>query len=90
MNVATICGTISHVKFFVGIFPTFDYNGRRTHRLPDRMAAPPSFTLQPDALLRPLRRLLRPLVRLLIQGGVTFPALADLLRSLYVEVAARR
>ena len=53
------------------------------------MAAPPSFTLQPDALLRPLRRLLRPLVRLLIQGGVTFPALADLLRSLYVEVAAR-
>lgn len=53
------------------------------------MAPPPSFTLQPDALLRPVRRLLRPLIRLLIQGGVTFPALADLLRSLYVEVAAR-
>ena len=53
------------------------------------MATPPSFTLQPDALLRPVRRLLRPLVRLLIQGGVTFPALADLLRNLYVEVAAR-
>jgi hypothetical protein len=53
------------------------------------MAPPPSFTLQPDALLRPVRRLLRPLVRLLIQGGVTFPAVADLLRSLYVEVAAR-
>src|SRR5580658_7946270 len=52
------------------------------------MAPPPSFTLQPDALLRPVRRLLRPLIRLLIQGGVTFPALADLLRSLYVEVAA--
>ncbi|HEY1934108.1 MAG TPA: DUF6502 family protein [Acetobacteraceae bacterium] len=46
------------------------------------------FTLQSDALLRPVRRLLRPLVRLLIQGGVTWPVLADVLRSLYVEVAA--
>jgi hypothetical protein len=53
----------------------------------ERMPPPPSFTLQSDALLRPVRRLLRPLVRLLIQGGVTFPVLADLLRSLYVEVA---
>src|SRR5580700_8148994 len=52
------------------------------------MAQPPSFTLQPDMLLRPVRRLLRPLVRLLIQRGVTFPAVADVLRSLYVEVAA--
>jgi len=39
-------------------------------------------------LLRPVRRLLRPLVRLLIQRGVTFPAVADVLRSLYVEIAA--
>lgn len=46
--------------------------------------APPS----PPALIRPLRRLLRPLVRLLIQRGLTFPVLADLLRTLYVEVAA--
>jgi hypothetical protein len=53
------------------------------------MPRPPAFTLQPDALLRPVRRLLRPLIRLLIEGGVTFPALADLLRNLYVEVAAR-
>ena len=52
------------------------------------MAEPPSLTLQPDMLLRPVRRLLRPLVRLLIKRGVTFPALADVLRSLYVEVAA--
>jgi hypothetical protein len=52
------------------------------------MAPPPSFTLQPDMLLRAVRRLLRPLVRLLIQRGVTFPAVADVLRSLYVEVAA--
>ncbi len=52
------------------------------------MAHPPTFTLQPDLLLRSARRLLRPLVRLLIRRGVTFPALADVLRSLYVEVAA--
>jgi hypothetical protein len=39
-------------------------------------------------LLRSARRLLRPLVRLLIRRGVTFPAVADVLRSLYVEVAA--
>jgi hypothetical protein len=34
-----------------------------------------------------LARLLRPLVRLAIRSGVTFPALADLLRELYVNVA---
>ena len=33
--------------------------------------------------------MLRPLVRLLIRSGVTFPVLSDLLRTLYVEVAAR-
>lgn len=43
----------------------------------------------PDAarLQTPLARLLRPLVRLLIRCGVTFPALGDLLRELYVNVA---
>ncbi len=45
--------------------------------------APPA----PDTMLPPLRRLLRPLVRLMIRCGVTFPAAADLLRALYVEVA---
>jgi hypothetical protein len=35
----------------------------------------------------PLARLLRPLVRLCIRGGMTFPALAQLLRELYVNVA---
>lgn len=40
-------------------------------------------------LLQPLRRLLRPLVRLAIQSGVTFPVMADLLRGLFVEVASR-
>lgn len=46
---------------------------------------PPS----PELLLKALARLLRPLVRLLIRGGVTFPVLADLLRGLYVDVARR-
>jgi hypothetical protein len=41
----------------------------------------------PGKLQPPLARLLRPLVRLLIRSGVTFPALADLLRQLYVNVA---
>jgi hypothetical protein len=35
----------------------------------------------------PLARLLRPLVRLCIRAGMTFPALAQLLRELYVNVA---
>ncbi|MDB5415817.1 MAG: hypothetical protein JWR10_4152 [Rubritepida sp.] len=50
----------------------------------------PSLSSPPpaDALLRALRRLLRPLIRLLIASGITFPVLADLLRSLYVTVAA--
>ena len=42
---------------------------------------------EPGALQPELARLLRPLVRLLIRSGVTFPALADLLRELYVNVA---
>ncbi|WP_368667272.1 DUF6502 family protein, partial [Roseomonas sp. 18066] len=43
---------------------------------------------QAEALLRPLARLLRPLLRLLIRAGVTFPVFADLARQLYVELAA--
>ena len=43
----------------------------------------------PDArrLQTPVARLLRPLVRLFIRSGLTFPALSDLLRELYVNVA---
>jgi hypothetical protein len=37
--------------------------------------------------VRSLARLLRPLVRLLIQSGVTFPVLADMLRGLFIDVA---
>ncbi len=40
------------------------------------------------AILVATRRMLRPLVRLLVRRGVTFPVIADLLRGLYVDVAA--
>src|SRR5271154_5802307 len=41
----------------------------------------------PAALLKATRRVMRPLVRLMMQSGVTFPVLADTLRQLFVEVA---
>lgn len=44
-------------------------------------------SLEPARLHAPLARLLRPLVRLLIRSGITFPMLAELLRELYVNVA---
>jgi hypothetical protein len=42
---------------------------------------------EPAKLHAPLARLLRPLVRLLIRSGITFPMLTELLRELYVNVA---
>ncbi|CAO4175242.1 DUF6502 family protein [Methylorubrum populi] len=50
----------------------------------------PTETAPPPAgadLHAPVARLLRPLVRLLVQRGITFPALTNLLRELYVNVA---
>ena len=43
----------------------------------------------PSQLRDALRRLLRPLVRLLIEQGVPFGELAELLKGVYVEVALR-
>ena len=43
----------------------------------------------PELLSRALTALLRPLIRLCIQAGLTFPAMNDLLRSLYVDVAVK-
>jgi Family of unknown function (DUF6502) len=43
--------------------------------------------LPPVLLLKAARRLMRPLVRLMMHSGLTFPILADMLRSLFVEVA---
>jgi hypothetical protein len=39
------------------------------------------------ALIAALRRLLRPLIKLLLVNGITYPFLSNLLKSLYVEVA---
>src|SRR4051812_49251654 len=53
--------------------------------------------MQPPERLRPIasgpllaasRILLRPLVRLMIHSGITLPVLNDMLRHLFVEVAA--
>lgn len=41
------------------------------------------------AVVSALRRVLRPLVRLLVGQGITYPYLSDLLKSVYVETAAR-
>lgn len=48
---------------------------------------PDGLQLEAAKIHAPLARLLRPLVRLLIRSGVTFPALVELLRELYVNVA---
>ncbi len=44
-------------------------------------------TAPPAALVLALRRVLRPLVKLMLTRGVTYPYLADLLKALFVEVA---
>jgi uncharacterized protein DUF6502 len=43
--------------------------------------------LHPAPLLLAARRLMRPLVRLMMRSGLTFPVLADTLRGLFVEIA---
>lgn len=46
-------------------------------------------TTPSPALVRALRRVLRPLVRLMLARGITFPYLAELLKGLFVEVAEK-
>jgi len=72
----------------VGLYPTeypatvFAMNAK------SRRSKPASRQPIAAASLRaPLARLLRPLVRLCIRGGMTFPALVQLLRELFVNVA---
>ncbi len=43
---------------------------------------------RPSVLLA-LRRVLRPVVRLLLHQGITYPALLDILKSIYVETATK-
>lgn len=52
------------------------------------MPSPDTHTATPSpVLVLALRRVLRPLVRLMLARGVTFPYLAELLKALFVEVA---
>lgn len=43
----------------------------------------------PASLLNALRHVMRPLVRLMLRKGVTYPLFADLLKDVFVEVADR-
>lgn len=52
-----------------------------------RMADPTETPSEGANLHAPVARLLRPLVRLFVSRGITFPALTTLLRELYVNVA---
>ncbi|WP_041656024.1 DUF6502 family protein [Azoarcus sp. KH32C] len=47
----------------------------------------PSPTTSPASLLHALRRVMRPLVRLMLRKGVTYPYFADMLKAIFVEVA---
>jgi len=50
----------------------------------------PPLPLAPrPSIVAALRRLLRPVVRLLLSNGITFPYLSDLLKLVYVETAAK-
>ena len=54
----------------------------------DASAGPASAAASPKLVLA-IRRVLRPLVRLLLSQGLTYPWLSDLLKEIYVEVADR-
>ncbi|MGX9964308.1 DUF6502 family protein [Roseomonas sp. F4] len=53
--------------------------------MPDLPEPPPA-----PELLRAVARLLRPLLRLLIRAGITYPVFAELVRGLYVQVAQQQ
>lgn len=53
------------------------------------MADPANPAGPPEALLSAIRRVLRPLVRLMITKGITLPTLTVLLKEAYVDVAER-
>ena len=87
----TLCGKFTHVNakmHFVGFFPTIGVALPSQPRYQSLAMQDPARPPPPETLLRASRRLLRPLVRLLMRAGVTFPVLAELMRTLYVEVAA--
>jgi hypothetical protein len=59
--------------------------------VPTQKMTKPAITIRsgepPPALTRAIARILRPLLRVLIAHGITFPVLSRLLKELYVEVA---
>src|SRR4051794_27352206 len=83
-----ICGKFSHVNRKSGIVShgtgSYNFAMKAKSRRSKRTSQQPIVTA---SLRAPLARLLRPLVRLCIRGGLTFPALAQLLRELFVNVA---
>ena len=77
----------------MGAFPT---SGRlrlcgadHSPRLVPVSSPTPGVPLDTTKLQAALLRVLRPLVRLLLSRGITFPAICDLLRRTYIEVAER-
>jgi len=54
-----------------------------------KIRVPAGAPTPPPSLLRALRHVLRPLVRLLLSNHVTHPTLAQLLKEVYVDVAVR-
>lgn len=56
---------------------------------PSKADPSPELAAPPRALITALRRLLRPLVRLLVDHRITFPILSGLLKEIYVDVADR-
>jgi hypothetical protein len=49
----------------------------------------PASPMPQAALVQALRRVLKPLVRLMLASGITFQYLSEMIKSLYVEVAER-
>lgn len=78
-----MCGKKSHVYGLWAFFPQLRVTIRIT--MPSPLPSPEP----PPALVAGLRRVLRPLVRLMVARGITYPYLADLLKGLFVEVADR-
>lgn len=79
-----LSGNISHVNTHLllwDLFPLRDILANMSKRTPQGAAQPP------QALVSAIRKLLRPLVRLMLSYQITYPSLITLLKSLYVEVA---
>ena len=64
-----------------------------THSTPPPVAeqdtAPGIAGAPSPAVVRALRKVLRPLVHLMLSRGITYPYLSDMLKGLFVEVADR-